>query len=567
MGSESVAEVISQFSFDQGTEIGPEELQQLLRDLDFQRELQDQDEEEYSQFVFQGQCLILGDSRVGKTSLVKSLTGQQFDSEEPSTKGVQTSWVDQKWQNLNVDTDLAFGSFARFYKSVRIVLARLESGGHSILCDQETISILSPASKILSLCWIISFICLWVFANPSVGFSIFSILALVIAVVLPYVLRFFHVLPACLEVLARISILHSPFKSLIIGFTGLILLLEYIERGHDEGIECFDVEFSFSVRGLMQLFAWYFHQSVLSIVFLYTVIELRNPPDVETSSVAMKTADGSLFQKGQWKSDFTFQNIVAVVYVCIGATAMKLLKGSLRFAYIIPTNTSVHEYCQFLHVTVIVFSGVLMFLFIRALCKVTNIMRGIVSPILFIFVMESMPNLFTSFYSLKSYRLILTIGFVCHIMILACISNYFVKLIEYKSAFIHVRNVALDYQKLRRALDAKFSNLKLGILDFAGDEEYKVYHHLFLRNQAIYVIAFNMEHFAADNFKTIAGKIQRLRFWLESICSQVSPKTPIFLVGTHRGNMNESCIKCVQKHLKQSLGHNFSYELVINEED
>lgn len=260
--SRSAAEAMSQLQLDQGSPTGPDACQELLRDLAFQTE--HHDEEQYSQFVFQGQCLILGDSRVGKTSLVKSLTGQQFDSEEPSTKGVQTSWVDQKWQNLNVDTDLTFGSFARFYKSVRIVLARLESGGYSILCDQETTSILSPASKRLSLCWIISFICLWVFANPSVGFSIFSILALVIAVVLPYVLRFFHVLPVCQEVLAMISILRfSPFKSLIIGFTGLIQLLEYIKIGHDEGIECFDVEFSFSVGCLMQVFAWYFHMSVL----------------------------------------------------------------------------------------------------------------------------------------------------------------------------------------------------------------------------------------------------------------------------------------------------------------
>lgn len=34
------------------------------------------------QFVFQGQCMVLGDSGAGKTSLVKSLTGKPFDSEQ-----------------------------------------------------------------------------------------------------------------------------------------------------------------------------------------------------------------------------------------------------------------------------------------------------------------------------------------------------------------------------------------------------------------------------------------------------------------------------------------------------
>lgn len=280
----------------------------------------------------------------------------------------------------------------------------------------------------------------------------------------------------------------------------------------------------------------------------------------------MESVDGSsLVHVGERKSDFTFLHVVAVVYALIYAKAMEFLTGSSRSALL--TYTSVHEYCQFLHITVMVFSGLLMFFLIRTLCRLTNIMKGIVSPILFIFVMESVPDCFTSFYPMKSYRLMLDIGLVCHIMILTCISNYFVKLIDYKSVFIHVRRVALDYKKLRGALNAKFSNLKLSILDFAGDKEYYVYHHLFLRNQAIYVVVFDMVHFAAGNFKTITGKIERLRFWLESICSQVAPKPPIFLVGTHRGNMNKSCIDCLQKHLKQSLWHTFSDELVINEED
>lgn len=57
--SESAAKAMSHFQFDQETKIGPEVRQQLLRDLDFQTQRQDKDEEEYSQFVFQGQCLIL----------------------------------------------------------------------------------------------------------------------------------------------------------------------------------------------------------------------------------------------------------------------------------------------------------------------------------------------------------------------------------------------------------------------------------------------------------------------------------------------------------------------------
>ena len=551
--SESAAKAMSHFLFDQETR------QQLLRDLNFQRDLQDQDEEEYSQFVFQGQCLILGDSRVGKTSLVKSLTGQPFDSEEPSTKGVQTSWVDRKWQNLNADTDLKFGSLGRFYKSVRFVIVLRESGGHSILCDEKTTSILSPVSKILTLCWVISVMCVWMFANPPFDFYIFSFLALVALVVIPYVLRVFRVFPVCQEILYELLAFRF-FPGLMAGLAGLMLLSVYTDIGKKEGILCSYVysyvEFPFNIRGSLKAFAWCIHLFVFQFtVYHFTACYIVAYLPVKYSSDTIESVDGSsLLHVGETKSNFTFLSVVAVLsgLICYELT-MKFPLGSSSLAEL--KRGCPNELCIFFLVTVTMSASLLMVFLIqiRTLCmRVTNIMKGIVNPIFFILVMESIPDFLSSFY-LMSMRLMLDIGFVFYIMNLAFLSNCFVELMDCKSVFMHVRREALDYKTLRGALDAKFSNLKLNILDFAGDKEYYVYHHLFLRNQAIYVVVFNMAHFAADNFKTIAGKIERLRFWLESICSQVAPKTPIFLVGTHRGNINKSCIDCLQKHLQQSL--------------
>ena len=428
------------FQFDQRTKIGPEARQQLLGDLDFQRERQDQDEEEYSQFVFQGQCLILGDSRVGKTSLVKSLTGQPFDSEEPSTKGVQTSWVDRKWQNLNADTDLKFGSLARFYKSVRVVIALLESRGcsMSILWDQELSSILSPAFKIISLCWIISVICLWVFAIPSVGFYIFSFLALVAAVVLSYILRVFNVFSRSHEIQAGFFI-SGICPTSIVGLVGVMLLLGYLHiQRDDERICCFDVVFSFiRLCTFKQVLVWCFHVTVLLKVLVLTAIDIITFL-VEKYIVTMKSIDGSSIRNiGQLISDFTIPDVVTVVFTCIYWIAMYFLKRSSRAT--LEMSKAIHNICQFNHITVILFSGLLMYLFIRTLCRVTNIMKGIVSPILFIFVMESMPDCFTSFSLTKSYRLMYYIGIAYQPVIFICIGRYLVKLVCYKSALISVR--------------------------------------------------------------------------------------------------------------------------------
>lgn len=69
--------------------------------------------QEERQFVFQGQCIVLGDSRVGKTSLVKSLTRKEFDPNQTNTQRIDESLVDQSWKNYNMK-ELVFGDFRRF---------------------------------------------------------------------------------------------------------------------------------------------------------------------------------------------------------------------------------------------------------------------------------------------------------------------------------------------------------------------------------------------------------------------------------------------------------------------
>ena len=548
--SRSVAEAMSQLQLDQGSPTGPEACQELLRDLAFQTE--HHDKEQYSQFVFQGQCLILGDSRVGKTSLVKSITGKPFDNDEPSTKGVQTSLVDRKWQNLDAETGLKFGSFKRFYKSVRYVTAMFESEGYSNLYDQE--SLLSPVSKILSLCWIISFICLWLFDTPSVNFSILSVLVLVTATAFPFALRALHFVSMFQFLVAQLSILRSA--SLITGLFALTLLAGCILVGHIIGIDCCSVEFSLGigavravVRHFHLLVLWVFVDCVVSDIVCF-LIETYRGAEWEFND------ESSLPGVVKYKNHTQFLIFANVFTV--------LLFFDFGYFFALTTTISVREYCQLLHFSIITCSGLLLFWFIRTMCKGSHVMEVTVGLVLCIFI-EKNSDFLTSFHSLTTYAAILA-GCVIYTLVFIS-SNYGVNQASAIYKYIFVQKFALDYQKLKRALSSQFLNLKLSILDFAGDEEYYAYHHLFLKNQAIYVLVFNMEHFVIDNFKQVTAKIQRLRFWLESICSQVAPKSPVFLVGTHRGNMEDSCLHRLEEHLQQNFWHSFSDELVINDED
>nr|XP_058942312.1 uncharacterized protein LOC131770612 [Pocillopora verrucosa] len=90
-----------------------------------------QTEQTCQQFVFQGQCLVLGDSGVGKTSLVKAISGKPFDEMEPRTTGIEQSLVDEKWKNLDTK-DLIFGNVNRFFLEIFIQLMLYGRAGNVI---------------------------------------------------------------------------------------------------------------------------------------------------------------------------------------------------------------------------------------------------------------------------------------------------------------------------------------------------------------------------------------------------------------------------------------------------
>ena len=107
----------------------------LLEALGFQPAREDQEDRTCKQFVFQRQCWILGESEIGKTSLVKSLTGKPFDPEEPKTQGIDQSLVNETWQNFlylesSVDSLKSFRSVNHFWKGWKCYC----SGVHEFNC-------------------------------------------------------------------------------------------------------------------------------------------------------------------------------------------------------------------------------------------------------------------------------------------------------------------------------------------------------------------------------------------------------------------------------------------------
>lgn len=91
--------------------------------------------------------------------------------------------------------------------------------------------------------------------------------------------------------------------------------------------------------------------------------------------------------------------------------------------------------------------------------------------------------------------------------------------------------------------------LRLNVLDFAGQKNYRPMHHCFIARRALYLVVFDLQDMhdrikqPADTSKP--GPIEQLKYWLHSIHAHIYPPDPkeksdderqrrVILVGTHR---------------------------------
>jgi len=114
-------DVISQLHLAGGLPEGQKANEEILKKIELHtaQSMQRQEDATDNQFVYQGQCLVLGDAGVGKTSLVRSLSGKRFDPRQPKTQGIDQSLVDHKWKNLGMK-DLIFGNLHWFYEHIYV---------------------------------------------------------------------------------------------------------------------------------------------------------------------------------------------------------------------------------------------------------------------------------------------------------------------------------------------------------------------------------------------------------------------------------------------------------------
>ena len=506
------------------------------------------------QFVFPRQCVVLGDSRVGKTSLVKSLTGKPFDPTQQKTQGIDQCLVDNEWKNCNLK-DLVFGDLWKFLKTGDVEVALTGNGSANSPVVARKFKLITGFYRL--------FIYLYVLTITTMVL-IGTIYDLPLSVLIFYYVHYVPLLFRCcaFQFEGNLRFILATFV-FILSRRGLIVGL-YLGLVFSHLDETF-IRFA-SSRNLLGTVAG------ISFVTLFLCIGPLQLP----------------FGTGPLVKNQTF-----IVILCFYRLPVSILIG-LFFGFVVATSfRSLQENCSrersfemisacLQHVGTIIYNTSSIFIWDIPLLH-TKIFRNILLSV----QEETSLGTFVTLVSIMLFyhcKLAFTspeIYFAMLFPLYFCLTVYrewfciFSKSNDKEHMYFRTSymtlalmgNGEMNTKILRRALKKKFPSLKLKILDFAGDKEYYAYHHMFLRREDIYVVVFNIAKLIENNFRNIKESTERLQFWLESVCSHVPPKAPIFLVGTHRGEMTQICMKTLNGHLVEHLWDLYEDELVVNDVD
>ena len=527
--------------------------------------LKQAEESECHQYVCPGlQCLVLGDSKVGKTSLVRSLTGEQFDTEQTKTQGIEERIVGNDWSTLEFTKGHVPGNFIPYFKGA---LFRSMSFGTD---SKEPLS----DTKKLDFTALLMMICLYTFRIKGL-----------LSVIRRSAFHF------CLVLMSLSHILLYTASSWLINFANqslrlMIYLFVLIQcvlliRCTRKGILFFGVV-GVALTVLMtcyqsgiferQQFWEIINFSVLvTDITLYGVVKFHFLFEF-TAKWFQNHNQGTSPHPGQGKFEFRkiqqaleLLSLMVIAFTGFSITMTPLLL--LPFANDLQLGHAHHH--------IFVGGGLCSYIFLSAQCalvaKVVEVDWTCKALIVFMTIISSIgviPSLTTKCYILFFCSIVLL---VWHLMYLYKISPV---VADIRCSVVQIMNASFDAPlytslfhlarlKLKAYRKGKFLNLKL--LDFVGDRGYYSYHHLFFRHEALYLIVFNLSEFANEDFKDVSTRIQRLQFWLKSICSRVPHCTQILLVGTHREKLDINCIKILNDHLKRFLSEKYCAKVMEND--
>ena len=543
---------------------------ELFRNLNCRLQQAVAEESECCQYICPGlQCLVLGDSQVGKTSLVRSLTGERFDTKQAKTPGIEERIVDNEWNTVEFTKGHAPGKFIPCFNEILPCSMSFGRDRKEPLSDTTK----RDCTAVLTMISLYSFR-----VEELLSVIMYSRLHLILVLCLPHIwwphctgstlLFALQVLMSVTEmILLILGVLLIRFRLKGIPFFGIIgAFLAVMKTCYSTGIlesqeNWKTITFSVLVTNIIIIGVVGLH-----MLFKFTVKWFQNH------------IQGKSPHSGQDKFDIRKieQALELFSLMVIGVTAFTII---ITLLLLRPLANDLHAqhhilvgsaYC--LHILLSASSAIVL----------SKILRGHWSRrALIVFV----TFLFSTGLILLPKAMYWNAVFTLSALMLCFLSDFFMYLIRMTPVAVDIKwnftqptcmNASFDaflytallyWVKLKHKVYRKGMFFNLKVLDFVGDREYYSYHHLFFRCEALYIIVFNMSEFANKDFKDVCTHIQRLQFWLKSICSRVPYCTQILLVGTHREKLDNNCIKILNDHLKRFLSEKYCAKVMENDVD
>ena len=510
--------------------------------------LQDEDAT-IKQFVFQGQCMILGDSGAGKTSLVNSLTGKPLDPSQTKTRKIEQKLVDEKWKNLSMK-DLLFGNLWWFCQRIRVQLtlygpARRQNIFLRILDDWRNVFL----------------------EVKTMGFIPTFFVAFLGSLIVDIIVKN----PLISPLLLLIVLLYIVFLYLFnynYTFRLIVTTFAFTVRTRGELIGSFSA---------LTLVCYHYGKISLNVNgFLLIILTLG------LATVVLILSGSGITWQFSYPRQMKFKYHNSLKIACFIPFLLSVIGGLVTFSafaillvnYWTGLGLSIKNPDEFVQSLVSLFSfwwttellksaytyiKIILFKWIsRGIFKVA-VTCILIAVYIFFFV-----QLF-NMYLYLSFNSTIFLIFLCDSLLREQLNIQELGIEGNMFTLVVIEKQELHKEQLKVALNKKFSSIKLRILDFPGEEEYHAYYQIFFRRKAFYVIVFNMMDFAENDFNEIDAKCNRLQFWFETVCSHVPPKTPIFLVGTQRRDMDRNNIKRLDTQLKRCLWRTYCDELVVND--
>ena len=523
---------------------------------------------ECCQYVCPGlQCLVLGDCQVGKTGLVRSLTGERFFAEQTETQGIEERIVDNKWNSLEFTKGYASGKFIPYFKET-LDRSRLFSRDRNVpLLDSTRLDYVTVLTVIL------------LSAGRTIGHLI-GILCYALRLMLPFMYSS-HFLWCTASPFANQLVRSVTYTFVVIHCVSLI-------RCTLKGCTRFMVISVFlAVMTTCYSTGIFESQEFWKIIGFFVVVKDNGVKEFTflifefTEKCLQNHFQGTSLYPGQDKFELgkVRRGVEFLSLMVIGFTGFLIIMVLL----LLPTANN-HQLDHALH-HMLVCGARCLYIFVNAAESVfvlTVILKVHWSwkALIIVFVTIVIFSIHLILLTTTIYSASTSASLSCSMLLLECLLLYLhkitlgaadvncsiVQLIDTSSnAFLE--SAVVYWVKLRLIALAQGRFLNVKVLDYVGDREYYSYHHLFFRHEALYIIVFNLSEFANGDFRDVYTHIQRLQFWMKSICSRVPHYSRILLVGTHRGNLDNNCVKILNDHLKRFLLEKYCAKLIENDAD